>query len=279
MLTRGFHRHVLAGLAVALSATVVAMILGRTPSPGLERAVVVPPTGGAPAALYFTVRNRSGRVATLRRVEMDVAERVSLQTIQAHRPSMGGMAASSGPLTRPVGSVPIPPRGAVRFAPGGYTAMLHGVRRPLVLGESVAVVAHFEGGARAEATARVVAYADLDTMLTVTGRNGTANAASPSIEEGERLYRSNGCASCHGPAGEGDGPVGQTLTPPPRDFRDATAFKNGAGVEAVAQTIATGIPLGGAMPLYAHLTNTERLSLAQYVLSLRTQTSNRNPEP
>jgi mono/diheme cytochrome c family protein len=67
--------------------------------------------------------------------------------------------------------------------------------------------------------------------------------------------------------------VARTLNPPPRDFRTASAFKNGADEGAIAQTLATGIPGGGAMPLYAHLTDRERRSLALYVISLRTPTS------
>jgi high-affinity iron transporter len=98
-----------------------------------------------------------------------------------------------------------------------------------------------------------------------------------SAAEGRALYRANGCASCHGPNGWGDGTVGRTLTPPPRDFRDAQAFRNGTDVASIAQTIATGLMTGGAMPRYPHLTNAERESLALYVISLRTPQDSTSP--
>ncbi len=97
------------------------------------------------------------------------------------------------------------------------------------------------------------------------------------------LYAENGCASCHGPGGRGDGPVGQTLDPRPRDFQDVAAFKRGFDVEAIAHTLATGILVPAAaatgatgapshhqqgMPKFDHLSEFERQSLALYVISL-----------
>ena len=34
---------------------------------------------------------------------------------------------------------------------------------------------------------------------------------TPSVIEGQALYRANGCTSCHGPSGHGDGPMAATL--------------------------------------------------------------------
>lgn len=111
-----------------------------------------------------------------------------------------------------------------------------------------------------------------------------APAPLPTVREGRTLYAENGCASCHGAGGRGDGPTSATLEPKPRDFRDAAAFKNGFDVQAIATTIATGIlvpaPHGtgatGAplhheqgMPKFPHLSEIERQSLALYVMSLR----------
>ncbi|HUK34165.1 MAG TPA: cytochrome c [Vicinamibacterales bacterium] len=107
-------------------------------------------------------------------------------------------------------------------------------------------------------------------------------AGAPSAAEGQQLYRGNGCATCHGPLGRGDGPVGRTLTPPPRDFRDAHAFKNGTSVEAIAQTLEDGLTRDGSqMPRFDHLSARERQSLALFVISIRNQsamdTSRRTP--
>jgi high-affinity iron transporter len=91
----------------------------------------------------------------------------------------------------------------------------------------------------------------------------------PSVAEGRALYRANGCANCHGPSGHGDGPIGLTLRPPPRDFRDGAAFKQGHSESAIATTLAHGVR-GGAMPAFSHLSTHERRSLAAFVRSLRT---------
>ncbi|MEZ5293898.1 MAG: cytochrome c [Vicinamibacterales bacterium] len=97
--------------------------------------------------------------------------------------------------------------------------------------------------------------------------------------DGKTLYAENGCGSCHGPLGRGDGPISGTLDPRPTDFQESGAFVTGLTVEAVAATIADGIQLHAApgvpsdhrqgMPRFPHLSDTERQSLARYVLSLR----------
>ena len=98
-------------------------------------------------------------------------------------------------------------------------------------------------------------------------------ASPPSAAEGQQLYRGNGCPTCHGPLGHGDGPVGRTLVPPPRDFRDGQAFKNGTSVDAIAGTIENGLTRDGSqMPKFDHLSRRERESLALFVISMRNQT-------
>lgn len=95
-------------------------------------------------------------------------------------------------------------------------------------------------------------------------------AGAPTIEEGRTLYSENGCANCHGRNGHGDGPVGRTLTPPPRDFRDAAAFKRGTDEASIALTLTQGLGSpGSAMPAFGHLSERERRSLAEFIISLR----------
>ena len=99
-------------------------------------------------------------------------------------------------------------------------------------------------------------------------------ASPPSIAEGQQLYRGNGCPTCHGPLGHGDGPVGRTLVPRPRDFRDEHAFKNGTSIAAIADTIENGLTRGGSqMPKFDHLSRRERESLALFVISMRDQSN------
>ncbi len=97
-----------------------------------------------------------------------------------------------------------------------------------------------------------------------------AMSAGDEIAAGQRLYAANGCGTCHGMSGRGDGPVAKTLNPPPRDFRDEGAFKNGVDPGSIANTLATGLTRdGGQMQSYFHLSDRERYLLARFVISLR----------
>jgi len=103
---------------------------------------------------------------------------------------------------------------------------------------------------------------------------------APSVNAGRALYASNGCASCHGSSGRGDGPIAKTLAPPPRDLRDLKAFRNGTDTSSIAATLADGLLSdGGRMPRFSHLTREERASLALYVIALRTNTEGQKEQP
>jgi len=105
------------------------------------------------------------------------------------------------------------------------------------------------------------------------GSDGPPVAASPAgIAAGMGLYMDNGCGVCHGRDGSGKGPLAHTIEPPPRDYRNPSAYKQGTSVAEIADTIAAGI--GGAsskMPQYTHLSAEERTLIAQYIVSLQQQ--------
>jgi mono/diheme cytochrome c family protein len=109
--------------------------------------------------------------------------------------------------------------------------------------------------------------------------------ARPSVSQGRALYQANGCASCHGPEGHGDGRMAPHLPASPIDFRNVSLFKRGTTEDAIAKTLAEGISIEHPMPIlhqthhellmpkFDHLTVTERRSIALYVISLRTDGS------
>ena len=230
---------------------------------------------GADVAGYFTVRLDGSPLDSVAEVSLAEAQIGSMQTVQAHRSTVGS---NSLTMMMPVGPVPIGPTGIRRFAPGGYTAVFYGMRRPLVPGDSVTLTVTMTTGRKASVVAPILVYDSLEAALNPTSLARQSTDA-PTAMEGARLYRANGCASCHGPEGRGDGPVGQTLVPPPRDFRLPTSFKSGTDAQSIARTLAIGMPAGGSMPLFAHLTNHERRALALYLVSLRTSLSERSSTP
>ena len=111
--------------------------------------------------------------------------------------------------------------------------------------------------------------------------------AQPSANQGRSLYETNGCASCHGPEGHGDGPLAPRLPASPIDFRDVSLFKRGTTEMAIAKTLAEGIAMEHTtpalhqthhellMPKFDHLSDTERRSIALYVISLRADNQRR----
>jgi mono/diheme cytochrome c family protein len=89
------------------------------------------------------------------------------------------------------------------------------------------------------------------------------------VAQGRALYEANGCATCHGPEGHGDGPVAKAAHSSPRDLRDATSFVNGYGVDRIARTLQYGLADGNQiMPAYAHLSANDRTLLAVFIRSL-----------
>jgi mono/diheme cytochrome c family protein len=117
------------------------------------------------------------------------------------------------------------------------------------------------------------------------------SCARPSVGQGRALYEENGCSSCHGPGGHGDGPLASKLPAKPIDFRDVSQFKRGTSEDDIAKTLADGISIVHSipalhhthhellMPSFGHLTETERRSIALYVISLRSQESTRRVQP
>jgi len=89
-----------------------------------------------------------------------------------------------------------------------------------------------------------------------------------------QLYEEN-CAVCHGTQGDGQGQAAYLLQPKPRDFTlgkyRLVSTDNGQPTrDDLFRTLSNGLP-GTAMPPWAHLSNDQRLALADYVLDFGRQ--------
>jgi high-affinity iron transporter len=102
---------------------------------------------------------------------------------------------------------------------------------------------------------------------------GTALAKDPSppkrtsglLAQGKKLYDQN-CATCHGPKGDGKGPAGVLLKPPPRDFNmPLSQWTHSKGdLKKVFDVISKGVPNTG-MVSWAHLSEQDRWALVYFV--------------
>jgi len=70
------------------------------------------------------------------------------------------------------------------------------------------------------------------------------------VERGAAVYEKN-CASCHGPTGAGDGPVGRTLSPPPANLAFLAQMPMVQWDPFMYWTVAEGgAQFGSAMPAF-----------------------------
>jgi mono/diheme cytochrome c family protein len=99
-------------------------------------------------------------------------------------------------------------------------------------------------------------------------KSEAARELSPELSAGKSLYRANGCETCHGVRGQGDGPAGAGLNPPPRNLLETAGYRQGATEQAITQTLATGVP-GTLMQSYRHIKENDRRLIARYILHLR----------
>jgi len=76
-----------------------------------------------------------------------------------------------------------------------------------------------------------------------------APTAKPDASRGATLYATN-CSSCHGPKGDGDGPVGASLVPKPAKHSDG-AYMNALTNDHLFQVIKAGGPSVGKSPMMA----------------------------
>jgi high-affinity iron transporter len=105
----------------------------------------------------------------------------------------------------------------------------------------------------------------------VAADDAAAKVAAADAAKGAQVYAMY-CATCHGPTGAGDGPVGKTLQPPPRNFQ-AGDFKYGATDQDHFDVITNGAASKGGSPLMAPwgavIPEADRWALVKFIDSLK----------
>ncbi len=106
--------------------------------------------------------------------------------------------------------------------------------------------------------------------LLITGSATSAQAAAGNADNGKKIYNKR-CWWCHGEEGEGDGPAGDFVNPPPRSFADAmfkyttTKLDNMPTDENLFRMISDGMP-GTSMPGWSDvLKENERWDVIAYI--------------
>jgi len=92
-----------------------------------------------------------------------------------------------------------------------------------------------------------------------------APKALPDLKRGAALFQAQ-CASCHGTAGGGDGPLAAKLEPPPIAFTDRERARS-RSLMALYQVVSQGVT-GTAMPSFAGLPDEDRWALAFFAGTL-----------
>ena len=112
----------------------------------------------------------------------------------------------------------------------------------------------------------------LSTALLAAAPLALAGIEQGNAAKGKTLYTTY-CVTCHGATGDGQGVVGKTLDPPPRDFTKGD-FKFGGSDQEIYEVIINGGAAKGGSPLMAPWgpvipSEADRWSLVIYVRSLK----------
>ena len=101
--------------------------------------------------------------------------------------------------------------------------------------------------------------------------DAAAKVAAADAAQGAKVFKMY-CETCHGPTGAGDGPVGKTLVPPPRNFQEGK-FLYGDTDQAHFDVITNGAASKGGSPLMAPwgavIPEADRWALVKFIDSLK----------
>ena len=97
------------------------------------------------------------------------------------------------------------------------------------------------------------------------------------LADGQALYNSSGCGTCHGATGTGDGPAAAAMNPKPRNFAsgDFTYDTDGDGTKGSDTDLFNVVKNGSAkyggsptMPAHAHVSDADIKAIVAYIRSL-----------
>lgn len=145
---------------------------------------IVAPIGNAPAALYATIKNETGKPDTLLALLTSVASRAEIHetviggdhsghtpeadsaglTGEHHAGSGHGGTMSGMVSMKPVPALPVPVGKSVRLMPGSYHGMLFDVGG-VHAGDTTTVTLRFSGMKDVSAVASVITYADVESKV------------------------------------------------------------------------------------------------------------------
>jgi mono/diheme cytochrome c family protein len=119
-------------------------------------------------------------------------------------------------------------------------------------------------------TSATPAPAPTDTSSSAASSSAGGAAGGPlagaDVAAGEKIYKLR-CTPCHGPQGKGDGPLGKSLNPKPRDHTNGAYMKSRTDAQLI-EVVTNG---KGAMPAWGKtgtLSPTDIKNVVAYVRTL-----------
>lgn len=208
------------------------------------------------------MRSELGRTA--RRVLLRTAGVLALGTLVGCSPmddllvSIFGRSMREQPSFNPYENPQPPPVGSVPFASGNFPPSPGMVA--LGQAEGTPVPPPIQAGDLLRA------LSDPEAVPAVSGLENPIPADESSLERGRAMFE-RACVPCHGPTGDGSGPVTQAGVPP-------IPIVEGQALGLSPSYIYSIIRAGrGAMPAYGHqITHFDRWHLVNYVLQLQGRT-------
>ena len=137
------------------------------------------------------------------------------------------------------------------------------VGKPALAADAQALVAAIERKASALEVAEI-AHRLADSLL-LAYPIAVAPSVVPDVKRGAALFAEN-CVACHGPRGNGDGPLASRLDPPPIAFTDSDRAKV-RSLLALYQAVSQGVS-GTSMPAFKALSESDRWAVTFFVSGL-----------